>query len=200
MRVIGDIHGAITPYLDRISGTEKSVQIGDFGFGFLSNHEEDYLRENMPEGNHRFIRGNHDDPQRCREQDCLPLIEDGIIEDDIMYIGGAWSIDAYRRLPGVTWWYDEECSEHDLFNFVKYAEQVRPRVIISHDGPKHVVKGMFLGPRDIQHPNRTSTYLQYLLDVHKPELWIFGHWHQTKEYKMGGVTFQCLGINDYIDL
>ena len=58
--------------------------------------------------NHKFIRGNHDDPQACREHPYW--IKDGLIENDIMYIGGAWSIDREYRTEGVSWWRDEELS------------------------------------------------------------------------------------------
>jgi hypothetical protein len=58
--------------------------------------------------------GNHDNPYMCK-QDMVGYISDGTVEGDVMYIGGAWSIDNpvappgwYRRTAGFDWWFDEE--------------------------------------------------------------------------------------------
>ena len=52
MRFIGDVHGKMGDYLHITDGCAESIQVGDFGAGFVPLPSLD-LR-------HRFIRGNHD--------------------------------------------------------------------------------------------------------------------------------------------
>ena len=114
-RLIGDIHGHFYDYqahsIEDFDG--PTVQIGDFGIGF---GQSDYWHESInnfhADGRHRFIRGNHDNPTVCK-QDMTGYIADGTVEDDVMFIGGAWSIDNpvappgwYRRTAGYDWWDD----------------------------------------------------------------------------------------------
>ena len=64
MRLIGDIHGKIEPYI-QTALTYDTVQIGDFGIGFMHNKDMEKVNKFHTDGNHRFIRGNHDDPEKC---------------------------------------------------------------------------------------------------------------------------------------
>ena len=104
-RLIGDIHGEWELYhqtaTDAINfgGCERTIQVGDFGVGFSGPYWHDRADEFHWDGTHRFIRGNHDDPARCRKM--AGWIQDGLIEDDVMFIGGAWSIDHAHRTEGV---------------------------------------------------------------------------------------------------
>ena len=54
-----------------------------------------HLRTLMVEGGHRFIRGNHDNPDACRREG--QWIKDGTVEDDVMFVGGALSVDRRWR-------------------------------------------------------------------------------------------------------
>ncbi len=114
-RLIGDIHGLVNDYKVYAIGdfAGPTIQLGDFGIGF---GQSDYWHESINDyhtvGKHRFIRGNHDNPEQCMQMS--GCINDGNIEDDVMFIGGAWSIDNpvappgwYRRTAGVDWWFDE---------------------------------------------------------------------------------------------
>ena len=69
MIVIGDIHGKTKTYQkwirDNLDPGQFSVQIGDMGLGFVG--------VGLPapgmsplDLNHKFFRGNHDNPQKCR--------------------------------------------------------------------------------------------------------------------------------------
>jgi hypothetical protein len=213
-RIIGDIHGKFYDYevhclkmgfrhnTDHVP--ERSIQVGDFGIGFYSDYwhsEVGHWQNDNP--THRFIRGNHDDPAKCKT---MPgYIEDGTIEDDVMYIGGAWSIDHAWRTPGVDWWADEELSYEELDKLISKFGQVKPRVVISHDCPTSVAYEMFLskglglaGAPQIK--TRTGEALQAMFELHQPELHIFGHWHNTREMTISGTKFVCLGELDFIDV
>jgi predicted phosphodiesterase len=191
MRFIGDVHGKMDGYLEIISSCESSVQIGDFGAGFVE----------LPEvsKNHRVIRGNHDSPSVIKKYP--NYISDGYIENGIMFIGGAWSIDWQYRVPGLTWWEDEECSIEELQGFIDSAQMHKPRIIVSHDCPSSVAKTMFLeGTHKPVYPTRTGQAFDFLFSAYKPEIWVFGHWHQNQVNKIENTYFICLNELSYIDI
>ena len=210
-RLIGDIHGQVNDYkvyaIDQFEG--PVVQIGDFGIGF---GQGDYWHESVDDyhtrGGHRFIRGNHDNPGMCKTMSSW--IKDGTVENDVMFIGGAWSIDNpvappgwYRRTAGYDWWVDEECSDEQFEQMFETYKTVKPRVMITHDCPAKISYPMFWGSGFLKgptYPNRTSAWFDRFIDAHEPEEWYFGHWHQTMQYKYGRTHFHCIGILDYVDV
>lgn len=210
-RIIGDIHGLVNDYKVYSIGDfdGPTIQIGDFGVGF---GQSDYWHESVDEyhkaRNGRFIRGNHDNPFQCKEMSSW--IPDGTIENDVMFIGGAWSIDNpcappgwYRRTAGYDWWPEEENSDEEFERMYEEYKRVKPRVMITHDCPARISYEMFWGSGFIKgpvYPNRTGEWLDRFFDAHQPEFHFFGHWHKTMTYKSGNTTFQCLGELDYIDV
>lgn len=215
IRIIGDIHGNKYDYelissLSLNPDISGSIQLGDFGIGLGGG---DYWHESinsfMLKNKARMIRGNHDHPARCKSE-MVGYISDGTVEGDVMYIGGAWSIDNpvappgwYRRTPGLDWWDDEECSDAEFEQFFETYKTVKPRVMITHDGPRKVTYEMFWGSGFITgpvYPNRTSEWFDRFIDAHRPEFHFFGHWHRSMAYKHGNTTFVCLGELDTIDV
>lgn len=210
-RLIGDIHGKIHEYKNLSStklnkGISGSIQLGDMGVGFgQSNFWRNALNSFMIENNATFIRGNHDNPHVSKE---MPgYIPDGTIENDVMFIGGAWSIDWPNRLPGVDWWPDEELSYEELYRLHDVYSIARPRVMITHDAPTDVAYEMFVetglaigGKNAKKIQTRTGEALQSMFEAHQPDCWFFGHWHYTVPYLVGKTNFLCLGELDYIDV
>lgn len=215
-RIVGDIHGKFNDYSFFSLGVgrtyhrgdhpppERSVQVGDFGIGFHSTYWHEMVNDWMKEHpKHRFIRGNHDDPAMCKMM--FGNIADGTVEGDIMYIGGAWSIDHAYRIEGKSWWRDEELSIMEFDRLVKVYEETKPRVMITHDCPTSVAREMFITKGlslggATQFKTRTGEYLEHMFSLHKPEKWFFGHWHQTRKQNILGTEFQCLGELDYVDV
>lgn len=215
-RIVGDIHGNFNEYTfynlgigrTRHAGDpvppERSIQVGDFGIGFFSEYWHEMARDWMKTyPGHRFIRGNHDDPAMCLT---MPgFIEDGMVEDDIMYVGGAWSIDHSLRTEGVDWWRDEELSVSQFNTIVDIYRDVKPRVMITHDCPTQIAWDMFISRGDSlggknQIKTRTGEALQAMWEMHQPEMWFFGHWHETRDLTLHGTKFQCIGELDYVDV
>lgn len=207
-RIIGDIHGKIYDYkmFSIADFNGPSIQVGDFGIGFSSPYWHDELADWQKQNpHHRFIRGNHDDPDRCKT---MPgFIADGKIENDVMFIGGAWSIDHAWRTEGVDWWAGEELSIIELDRLIDVYDTVRPRVMITHDAPTDVTYQMFvqsglaLGGTSAKKINtRTGQAFQAMFDIHQPDEWYFGHWHVTMQCKFGRTMFHCLGELDYVDV
>lgn len=216
VRVVGDIHGKFNEYSFYNLGVgctrhmgdpvppENSVQVGDFGIGFYTPYWHESVRDWMKvHTGHRFIRGNHDDPAMCKT---MPgYIADGTIENDVMYVGGAWSIDREWRTEGKDWWPDEELSIDELNKIFDIYVKHKPRVMITHDCPTHVSYEMFISKGDslVNTPHiqtRTAQAFQAMFEEYQPEEWYFGHWHITREMKLDGTKFQCLGELDYVDI
>ena len=215
-RIVGDIHGNFNEYSFYNLGVgrtrhmgdpmppERSIQVGDFGIGFYSPYWHKSVNDWMKvHTGHRFIRGNHDNPAMCKNM--AGYIADGTVENDVMYIGGAWSIDHAYRTEGVDWWRDEELSIDELNKLVDVYKTVKPRVMITHDCPTTVAWDMFLFRGDglaggQQIKTRTAEALQAMWELHQPEEWYFGHWHITRDMTLRGTKFQCLGELDFIDV
>lgn len=198
LRLIGDRHGLRERYAEIIAECDRSVQVGDFGIGFGSPAEEQADLDFMKSvGDHRFIRGNHDDPRQCQKTD--RWIPDGTIEDDIMFIGGARSIDRAYRVAGVDWWEGEECSQKQLSHFIRLYEDVRPRIMVTHDCPDTVASRLFndLSPRL---PSRTRWAFDMMLEQHRPDLWVFGHWHRSARQTIKGTDCICLDELEVVDI
>ena len=210
-RLIGDIHGLVNDYTKYAIGSFEgpTIQIGDFGVGF---GQGDYWLKSVSEfhqrGGHRFIRGNHDHPALCKTMPSY--IPDGTVENDVMFIGGAWSIDNpdappgwHKRSAGYVWWADEECSDEEFERMFETYKRVKPRVMITHDCPGKVSYPMFWGTGFLKgpvYPNRTGIWFDQFIDAHQPEFHFFGHWHRTMTYQYGKTTFVCLRELDYIDV
>jgi hypothetical protein len=210
-RIIGDIHGKLHDYqlysIGEFDG--PTIQIGDFGIGFAGNYWDERVNELHADGTHRFIRGNHDKPAHCKSE-MVGYIADGTVENDVMFIGGAWSIDNPNAPPGwycrtadVDWWADEECSDEEFLRFAEMYSIMRPRVMITHDCPWKVSKEMFFNSgfiNGVHYPTRTGAFFDKLMEIHQPNEWYFGHWHTTMQYKYGRTIFQCIGELDYVDV
>jgi predicted phosphodiesterase len=206
-RIIGDIHGEFELYHDtatnaiNFGGCDATIQVGDFGVGFSGPYWHDRADEFHWAGVHRFIRGNHDKPAKCKEM--VGWIKDGRVENDLMFVGGAWSIDQAYRTEDVSWWADEELSITELYDIIDLYGNVKPRVMITHDCPLQISKAMFFDTGIIkgQHfSTRTGQAFDVMSDIHEPDFWFFGHWHHTMVYKQGKTTYVCLGEHDYIDV
>jgi len=201
VRFVGDIHGDFGQYSCLVENADASVQIGDYGLGFNKGVDSEMKSWGGKNPQHKFIRGNHDNPQVAKT---FPnYISDGSYypQNQIMYIGGAWSIDYARRTEGRDWWFDEECSSQDFRSFYKTYTTFKPRTMVTHDAPLEIpeLTGLLDPAYGGQVETRTGLYLQYMFNAHKPETWIFGHWHKSLDYTYKGTRFICLGINESLD-
>lgn len=208
-RLIGDVHG----YFDRYKKILKespypTIQVGDMGVGFRKRYLDGAIAysanppyEKMFEGHHRFIRGNHDNPETCRNH--TQWIADGTVQDNAMFIGGALSIDKDYRTEGYDYWSDEELSDVELDALVTQYIETKPEIMITHECPQSIascfggVYGIKLDPR---FDSRTRHAFDRMFGVHSPKLWVFGHWHNKLDYLDRGTRFVCLPELEYIDV
>lgn len=201
IRYFGDIHGNVDWYSAQLKNSPyPTVQVGDYGIGFVDNP----IPVLFPENQHRFIRGNHDNPELCKQQE--NFIDDGTIENvgdnTIMYIGGASSIDRMYRIEGISWWPDEQLSTDQLFNLVDLYVETRPDIMITHECPETVADGLcaVYNKTKFVDPSRTRQAFESMLHFHRPKLWIFGHWHHDLDWLYQGTRFVCLDEFSHIDI
>jgi hypothetical protein len=194
---IGDVHGQFLNYLALIEGVgSPTFQVGDMGVGFGTP-----LPAIAPE--HRFIRGNHDDPALCE----FHANHAGKFGYDpaykLFWMGGAYSIDwmwrqYYERSTGIkVWWDDEQLSWEDLKAAKKLYLETTPEIVATHECPSSVrnilLNQLMIGFRpEKEVPSRTADVLQEMFELHKPRIWVFGHYHITKTFEHAGTEFTCL--------
>ena len=184
MRFIGDVHGKVDEYKKLAEQATSSFQVGDVGIGFPGIY--------YPElgNNHKFIRGNHDDPGKCEDYHNNYLGNYGYLPNlELFYLSGAWSIDYQYRVIGISWWEDEELSNAELSKACNLYYKVKPKIMVTHECPTTVAEQIKL--RDICN-TRTGQALWRMLDDHQPNLWVFGHHHQNWQKKLENTQFVCL--------
>lgn len=196
IRFIGDIHGLNRQYLNIVDRSPyPTIQIGDFGAGFVENPITDEQAKL-----HRFIRGNHDDPSKCRHR--KNWIVDGTFEDNMVFIGGASSIDKAYRTEGVSWWPDEQLSYSELNDIIDQVRVIQPEIIVSHECPDFIADWIcyLQGHRKYADDKVTRDALQSIYEYYRPKLHIFGHWHTDIDTTIDGTRFICLNELSYIDI
>jgi Icc-related predicted phosphoesterase len=206
-RFVGDVHGLrydLELILSNLPEDVTSViQVGDMGVGFgQGDYWHESLDEMMLNVKGRFIRGNHDNPAVCKEM--MSWIPDGLVENDVMFVGGSWSIDYQCRTMGVDLWEDEELSYEELDRMLSIYNLVRPKVMVTHDCPLSVSKELFIDNGKSfskqQYKTRTGLALERMFELHQPELFIFGHWHSDADQVINGTRFICLNELSYVDV
>lgn len=204
MRFIGDVHGKFTRYKTLIKQVNRSVVVGDMGVGFrnrLGEFTANPPRDSMKRyGDHRFIRGNHDNPGVCLGMELF--IRDGTFDEQnsIFYVGGAASIDRDYRTENYDWWAAEELTYTEFMPIIDAYEFFKPRVVVTHDGPESIVQQLFAGHYKFGHPSITRQAFDSMFAIHQPELWVHGHWHKRRDSVIGGTRFLVLAELDWVDV
>lgn len=205
--IIGDVHGKFDEYYQQLKyyGAKESIQVGDMGVGFSKDHDnvlEEYYGYlgYLPESNHRFFRGNHDNPEVCQKNPNY-MGDFGYDEETgIFWIAGAWSIDYQWRTAGQDWWVNEELADWQWADVRELYMETKPNIVLSHDCPLDLYPTMlgYYGKRII--PTKTSRELNGLFFDHKPKKWIFGHHHMSIVHEEEGCEFRCLSELEVYEL
>jgi hypothetical protein len=195
MRIIGDVHGHYSDYLDLISNRKSSVQVGDFGFDYdVLNH--------IDHNHHKIVGGNHDNYDIIK--DCPHYLGDfGSANVDgikFFFIRGELSVDAHLRTEGINWWREEELTITEGYAAIDAYDKARPDFVISHGCPIRVMEEFITNPAKKINKSRTSQLLDSMFEIHKPKFWVFGHHHNSKTIKFDDCFFYCLNELEFIDI
>jgi len=194
MIIIGDVHGHHADYLDLIEKADFSVQVGDFGLKW------DCLA-NVDGSRHKVIGGNHDNymiaPSYPHYLGDYGLVEHGGIR--FFFVRGEKSVDAHLRIEGRNWWREEEIDIPTGYNAIAAYEAAKPDIVISHGCPASVMP-FFITNSMKFNPSRTAQLLDAMLEIHRPQTWIFGHHHNSETLKDNGCFFRCLNELETFDL
>jgi len=192
--VIGDCHSLFPAYLRILKHHEYTLQLGDFGFEYSVLDKVDATK-------HRVMAGNHDNPDLLLKQPhCLGRYGNSILNGvPFFFVSGGYSIDWKERTSGLDFFPNEELTIKEAVECCQLYREIKPDIVISHEGPYKVVDKMFpdrtvlqnWGYPDYWH-SQTSELLQTLFDIHKPKLWVFGHHHKKITRQVGRTTFQCI--------
>lgn len=205
IKIIGDVHGKTGLYkrlVREMPQGQRSIQVGDMGVGF-----QGVVVHDMPQ-EHKWFRGNHDDPAKCRRNPNY-LGDYGYLEEDkIFWLAGAFSIDRAWRTPMESWWPDEELSYEELQKAIDLYSKIKPRFVLTHEAPAKAAKimllelsGAYFSAKLECTSSRTSEALQQMHDIHQPEEWVFGHYHFGTTFEFQRTKFTCvpeLGVYELI--
>jgi len=204
--VMGDIHGEwgrISEFVNK-RHPKLILQCGDFGYfprldrqeqaKYASRYKHFKPRSPGPKMQDtplHFCPGNHEDFEslNTRETDELwpnvfyqprgsvITLPDG---RTVLFMGGAKSIDKERRTQGLDWFPDEEISMKDVEVLPDKVD-----IVISHTCPKEFPLKMRTGYGDKLN-DWSQRALSHVLQVCRPSLWYFGHFHNYQTgYTMG---------------
>lgn len=183
MYIIGDVHGNLNGYEVAIRDKERTVQLGDFGF----KKEHDWHLNNVDPKSHSILFGNHDYYPYLDHEHSLGNWK-YISEFDVFFVRGADSIDKSMRTEGRDWFSEEEMSYAEFSKCIDEYEKQKPDVVVSHDAPQSIVLSFF----GIPDKSITRSALDQMFEIHKPNIWIFGHHHTSINSVVFGTYFICL--------
>ncbi len=201
--ITGDTHGDQMRFINNNMGDEKwsnldyLIVCGDFGYLFRNNQAEqeflDYL-ETKPyticfcDGNHENFPVLFSYPQeiwnggsvhRIRSN-IFHLMRGQVFEIDgkkIFTMGGAYSIDRYRRKINQSYWIEELPNDEEYREAIQNLKLHNNKVdiIITHTAPRELIRR--LGKYPDAHDMELTGFLEWIMYEIDFKQWYFGHWH-----------------------
>lgn len=170
----------------------KILGVGDFGYWPHTADGREFI-EKLSEHAKKFdvdvhfIKGNHDN------HDYLSQYPNGSITEIVdrlffhqnlsqwrwgdysfIALGGAFSVDGYKRVYGVSKWHNEELTIPEVYA----CEGLSADIVISHDCPDSVDIDDYLDnkrdPMTMSHRMKLQAAVEFI----KPKFVIHGHYHQ----------------------
>ena len=94
---------------------------------------------------------------------------------NILFIGGAESIDKSFRIMGKSWWPQELLRRDEIDHILDIEEPID--IIVSHTPHSFIIKKMYYGILLIKDP--VAEFLEVAYEKFKPKLWFSGHLHNN---------------------
>lgn len=209
---IGDIHGEwghFNSFINEMYSKHKEpitfIICGDVAYFWLNDPEPKIKRP--PYCKIIWIPGNHENWDIIDKyslgtlhelQDGVFLATFGAIETieghNIMFCGGADSVDKNLRMPLVDWFPQEIITNKDMNFVLDNVEQQKIDILVSHTCPAMFFSQLskkidWLEEKSVD----PSTYaLDIIVDRFRPDLCIFGHFHRYMEGNIKDMRWKCL--------
>jgi predicted phosphodiesterase len=183
--IIGDIHKDHNDYfkiLENLDPETRSIQLGDTLMGLPGCKSLPTL-----DSRHQFIRGNHDKPDLIKKHPNY-LGDYGFLkEDNLFFMSGACSPDFRKRKENVDWWPTEQLSYEQFAYAIKLYQKTKPRFMVTHEAPRIIAEKLGYGNN-----SPTQTVFEIMRHLHKPEMWLHGHYHRKHRRTIDSTRFVCL--------
>jgi Icc-related predicted phosphoesterase len=196
---IGDTHKKfyhIKEVLDM--NNDLIISTGDFGYwpGDININHALYFMTKQ-EKKLYFCDGNHENHWAINELCSNDIVKNVIYmkrgkvltinDSNILFMGGASSIDRKVRTVGLDWFPEEVISQKDMYNLPN--EKID--IVVSHTCPNEFFLNLHIKYHYADNdPSRKA--LSYVLDRYRPKLWIFGHFHVYQEGNFNSTKWICL--------
>lgn len=222
---LGDIHGEYKVYLDYIKEYDikdtNIIQLGDFGVGFSTLKKEkreiNLYHSILVKNNVHIwvVRGNHDNPSYFRNDPFnftnIHLISDysvlNLSGKNILFLGGAISVDRIIRTEGKSYWKDE--------NFILDIDKLKSLrnidIVVSHTAPSYcmpmyrntsifdyyTIKGDSKLKLDlITEQKNMELAFDILSQNNNITHHYFGHYHNSGVIEINNIKHRVLNINE----
>jgi predicted phosphodiesterase len=190
--LIGDVHGKYDRYRSIVEKCEYSVQLGDFGFNYS-------VLDSIDPSKHKVIRGNHDNYDLEFPHDLGHFGSYTLNGVSFFFIRGEYSIDKSYRIPGISWWKNEELNMAQASECIELYEKVRPNLVLSHGCPASIIPHVVTNNWKLDY-SYTSKLLDQLWFIHQPRVWVFGHHHRSFCRMVNNTLFNCLNELETLDI
>ena len=200
---VGDTHGDL-PFVEHAAVLARQhdaelVQLGDFGF-LWPGHDQLQDLSDMLVGNGitlRFCDGNHDDHRRLKKlrgrvrvrgveiaKNVIYQPRGSVHEDEdgtrFLFLGGAPSIDRDSRVEGRSWWPEETIKDAEFDLAMSAKKPIH--VLVTHDAPTYPPGFSPKGSPSYRRDQvRSMKRVDALIQHHRPEIHVHGHWHSKYE-------------------
>lgn len=210
--VMGDVHGKFGGLNTFISKHNPDIilQAGDFGY-WPKEFNKTYLdntgrirtwnsKIKNPRTEIYWCDGNHEDFDALnnritdelwpnvfyQKRGSVRMLQDG---RNVLFMGGAFSIDGKYRTPGYDWFpEDEKINQRDIMNL----PDVDIDIVISHTAPNEfIINDDRIMEREIKDASRDA--LSVVLDKYRPKFWWFGHFHHYQKGLFRDCKWTALG-------
>jgi Icc-related predicted phosphoesterase len=190
---IGDVHGKwkhLQIVLNKFEQRQTTfIQVGDFGY-FPESYSVWPPSFDVPNKSKFFwIDGNHENFWHMRDNiicDTPKELKENVfyvprgtvlsIENkNVLFIGGAESIDKDSRMLGRCWFPEESITYSDFEKAIDNCNGKQIDIVVSHAAPKSfdiIDENIF--------EDFSRTALDEILKIVSPSLWVFGHYHKKK--------------------
>jgi Icc-related predicted phosphoesterase len=113
---------------------------------------------------------------------------------NILFIGGAESVDKQFRTAGHDWFPEENITQRE-YNIIMNHPADSVDVVISHTCPLEFK----IAEIDSKGGDSNRVVLSRVLEKYSPTLWYFGHWHIYLKGKYKNTTWSCLDRDDELN-